>query len=107
MQRPPRYTCAMYARLFIIACALLAASEAGAQRPPRTGPPPQWTQVNWPVPPIRWSCVEPGFREVELGARACLRTAEGWRVATCTLVFNMTNWEIGRESCRGETVPER
>lgn len=90
----------MYARLFITACALIAASDASAQRTPEMTGPPRWTQVNWPAPPLRWTCVQPGFREVELGGRACLRAPNGWRYATCERVYNVTNWRFTQEECR-------
>jgi hypothetical protein len=91
----------MSVRLFAIACALLAAGEASAvyRTPPSSGP-PRWTRVNWPAPPIRWTCVEAGLREVELGGRACLQTMNGPRIGVCERVDNMTNWRVGDEPCR-------
>jgi hypothetical protein len=90
----------MVARLFVCVCAVLVASGASsAYRTPEMSGPPRWSRVNWPVPEIRWTCVEPGFQEIDLGGRACLSTPNGYRRATCERVDNMTNWRITDEAC--------
>lgn len=38
-------------------------------------------------------------RSVAVGATACLRTAEGPRVAECGMVLNNTSWQITRRPC--------
>ena len=38
-------------------------------------------------------------RSVAVGATACLRTAEGPRVAQCDMVLNNTSWRITTRTC--------
>jgi hypothetical protein len=38
-------------------------------------------------------------RSVAVGATACLRTADGPRVAECGMVLNNTSWQITRRPC--------
>jgi hypothetical protein len=38
-------------------------------------------------------------RSVAVGATACLRTAEGPRVAECDMVLNNTSWRITARTC--------
>ena len=37
--------------------------------------------------------------DVPLGASLCLRTPDGWRVATCVSAQNVTSWQAGEELC--------
>lgn len=38
-------------------------------------------------------------RNFELGARTCLRTATGYRLAECRMQQNVTSWMVGQEDC--------
>ena len=38
-------------------------------------------------------------RSIAVGATACLRTAEGPRVAECAMVLNNTSWRITTRAC--------
>lgn len=38
-------------------------------------------------------------RSIAVGATACLRTAEGPRVAECAMVLNNTSWRITTKTC--------
>jgi len=38
-------------------------------------------------------------RSVAVGATACLRTADGPRLAECGMVLNNTSWQITRRPC--------
>jgi hypothetical protein len=38
-------------------------------------------------------------RSIAVGAMACLRTAEGPRVAECAMVLNNTSWRITTTTC--------
>lgn len=38
-------------------------------------------------------------RSIAVGATACLRTAEGPRVAECDMVLNNTSWRITARTC--------
>jgi hypothetical protein len=38
-------------------------------------------------------------RSIAVGATACLRTAEGPRVAECGMVLNNTSWHITTRTC--------
>lgn len=38
-------------------------------------------------------------RNYELGARICLRTATGYRLAECRMQQNVTSWMFGQEDC--------
>jgi hypothetical protein len=38
-------------------------------------------------------------RSIAVGATACLRTAEGPRVAECAMVLNNTSWRITTATC--------
>jgi len=40
-----------------------------------------------------------GGRSVAVGATACLRTAEGPRVAECAMVLNNTSWQFTARPC--------
>ena len=37
--------------------------------------------------------------DMALGDQLCLRTPDGWRVATCVRAQNVTSWQAGEESC--------
>jgi hypothetical protein len=38
-------------------------------------------------------------RNYELGARICLRSAAGYRLAECRMQQNVTSWMFGQEDC--------
>jgi hypothetical protein len=66
---------------------LLLGGEASAQQtplPPQHGP--------------DCTCRVEG-RSIAVGATACLRTAEGPRVAECAMVLNNTSWRITTRTC--------
>jgi hypothetical protein len=51
-----------------------------------------------PAPGIECRCRANG-RTYELGARICLRTPSGYRVAECRMQQNVSSWTIGSEDC--------
>ena len=62
---------------------LLAASAAAAADPP----------------PAECTCRGRDGRAYALGERTCLATAEGPRLAECTMVLNNTSWRVSGRAC--------
>ena len=75
--------------LAFLAGVLLAAPAAFAQTPPRGAPAQHGPDC---------TCRVEG-RSVAVGATACLRTADGPRLAECGMVLNNTSWQITRRPC--------
>lgn len=46
-----------------------------------------------------------GGQSYAMGAKACLDTPRGWRLATCSMVQNVTSWAVGEESCVVSALP--
>jgi hypothetical protein len=66
---------------------LLLGSEASAQQTPSS-----------PQHGPDCTCRVEG-RSIAVGATACLRTAEGPRIAECAMVLNNTSWHITTTTC--------
>lgn len=49
-------------------------------------------------PVIKWTCVHAGKR-LDQGAKACLNTPAGPRLAICSMVLNNTSWQTTPRPC--------
>ena len=49
-------------------------------------------------PVIKWTCVFAGQRLAQ-GSKACLKTHQGPRLATCSKVLNNSAWKISMDDC--------
>jgi hypothetical protein len=75
-----------------IAVAQALAPSAGRAASAAQAPPPAARSSR----DIECRCRADG-RTYELGARVCLRTPSGYRVAECRMVQNVTSWSFGAE----------
>jgi hypothetical protein len=78
--------------------ALLAASlsVSAAEAPGSRGPVQHPSQSGNAY--INCTCRAQG-QDYALGARVCLSTPSGYRMAECRMVQNVTSWTVGKESC--------
>lgn len=80
--------------LAVMALMMLALAEAPAAAKVPDNP----LSAELKQPTITWSCVLAGKRMAQ-GAKACLSTGQGQRLAICGKVLNNSSWLFSGKSC--------
>lgn len=80
----------------VVVLPALAAMMVGWVDGAGAGPP--GTLLSQAAPGIECRCRANG-RSYELGARVCLLTPSGYRVAECRMQQNVSSWTFGSEEC--------
>ncbi len=74
------------------------AMSALAQAPAFAKVPDNPLRAELKQPVIKWTCVHQGKR-IAQGAKACLKTPTGPRLAVCGMVLNNTSWQTTPRPC--------